>query len=77
MYVNQMHFFVDFNECTSGESDCSQWATCTNTWGSFTCVCLEGFIDINSEWPGRACQGRFSELKGVHMQYHSMVSFCI
>ncbi|XP_044079355.1 uromodulin-like 1 [Siniperca chuatsi] len=46
----------DFNECASGENDCSQWATCTNTWASYTCVCLDGFIDNNPERPGRACQ---------------------
>ncbi|XP_026229258.1 uromodulin-like 1 isoform X2 [Anabas testudineus] len=46
----------DFNECASGENDCSQWATCMNTWGSYTCVCLDGFVDNNPERPGRACQ---------------------
>ncbi|XP_030603045.1 uromodulin-like 1 [Archocentrus centrarchus] len=46
----------DINECASGENDCSQWATCNNTWGSYTCVCLVGFTDNNPERPGRACQ---------------------
>ncbi|XP_068577530.1 uromodulin-like 1 isoform X2 [Cebidichthys violaceus] len=46
----------DFNECASEENDCSQWATCTNTWASYTCVCQDGFIDNNPERPGRACQ---------------------
>ncbi|XP_069578815.1 uromodulin-like 1 [Brachyistius frenatus] len=46
----------DFNECAPGENDCSQWATCTNTWASYTCVCLVGFIDNDPERPGRACQ---------------------
>ncbi|XP_054481207.1 uromodulin-like 1 [Anoplopoma fimbria] len=46
----------DFDECASGENDCSQWATCTNTWASYTCVCLDGFTDNNPERPGRACQ---------------------
>uniref|UniRef100_A0A8D2ZH90 Uromodulin-like 1 n=1 Tax=Scophthalmus maximus TaxID=52904 RepID=A0A8D2ZH90_SCOMX len=52
--------FVDFNECTSGENDCSQWASCSNTWASYTCECLDRFIDNNPERPGRACQGRDS-----------------
>uniref|UniRef100_A0A3Q4ASG1 ZP domain-containing protein n=1 Tax=Mola mola TaxID=94237 RepID=A0A3Q4ASG1_MOLML len=51
--------FLDFNECASGENDCSQWATCTNTWASYTCACLVGFKDNNRERPGRACQGTF------------------
>nr|XP_040038683.1 uromodulin-like 1 isoform X2 [Gasterosteus aculeatus aculeatus] len=46
----------DFNECASNENDCSQWATCTNSWGSYSCVCLEGLIDISPKRPGRACQ---------------------
>ncbi|KAM6983468.1 uromodulin-like 1 [Tautogolabrus adspersus] len=51
----------DFDECASGENDCSQWATCTNTWASYTCVCLDGFIDQNTERPGRACQVKSTE----------------
>ncbi|AWP00480.1 putative uromodulin-like 1 [Scophthalmus maximus] len=47
---------TDFNECTSGENDCSQWASCSNTWASYTCECLDRFIDNNPERPGRACQ---------------------
>ncbi|XP_040038682.2 uromodulin-like 1 [Gasterosteus aculeatus] len=46
----------DFNECASNENDCSQWATCTNSWGSYSCVCLEGLIDKSPKRPGRACQ---------------------
>ncbi|XP_045896630.1 uromodulin-like 1 [Micropterus dolomieu] len=46
----------DWNECASGENDCSQWATCTNTNASYTCVCLDGFIDKTPERPGRACE---------------------
>ncbi|XP_023273462.1 uromodulin-like 1 [Seriola lalandi dorsalis] len=46
----------DSDECLSGENDCSHWATCTNTWSSYGCVCLEGFTDNNPGRPGRACQ---------------------
>ncbi|XP_032433097.1 uromodulin-like 1 [Xiphophorus hellerii] len=46
----------DFDECASGENDCSRWAICTNTWASYTCICLDGFIDNNPERPGRKCQ---------------------
>ncbi|XP_061660290.1 uromodulin-like 1 [Syngnathoides biaculeatus] len=46
----------DFDECVPGENDCSQWATCTNTWGSYTCSCLDGFMDTDPQRPGRACQ---------------------
>ncbi|XP_056910998.1 uromodulin-like 1 isoform X3 [Takifugu flavidus] len=47
---------TDFDECSSGDNDCSLWATCTNTWASYTCVCLRGFKDADPERPGRACQ---------------------
>uniref|UniRef100_UPI003AABF7DC uromodulin-like 1 n=1 Tax=Centroberyx gerrardi TaxID=166262 RepID=UPI003AABF7DC len=46
----------DFDECASGENDCSQWATCTNIWASYECICMEGFTDNNPARPGRACQ---------------------
>ncbi|XP_054899903.1 uromodulin-like 1 [Poeciliopsis prolifica] len=46
----------DYDECASGENDCSRWATCTNTWAFYTCICLDGFIDNNPERPGRNCQ---------------------
>ncbi|XP_026183739.1 uromodulin-like 1 [Mastacembelus armatus] len=46
----------DFNECDSGENDCSLWATCTNTWGSYTCACMARFIDNSQQRPGRACE---------------------
>ncbi|XP_059208336.1 uromodulin-like 1 [Centropristis striata] len=46
----------DFDECALSENDCSQWANCTNTWGSYTCACLDGFIDNNPARQGRTCQ---------------------
>ncbi|XP_073335772.1 uromodulin-like 1 [Pagrus major] len=46
----------DFDECASGENDCSQWAECKNTWASYTCACPYGFIDNNLQRPGRVCQ---------------------
>ncbi|KAK2879824.1 hypothetical protein Q8A73_023636 [Channa argus] len=46
----------DFNECDSEGNDCSPWATCKNEKGSYTCICLDGFIDNNPVRPGRACQ---------------------
>ncbi|XP_041656670.1 uromodulin-like 1 isoform X2 [Cheilinus undulatus] len=62
--INSTKYTVDTNstgisdsdECDSGDNDCSQWAVCTNTWASYTCVCLSGFIDKNQERPGRACE---------------------
>lgn len=45
-------FFADIDECSEGLSDCHQFATCTNTIGSFDCKCMSGF-----EGDGRICIG--------------------
>ncbi|GMR47408.1 hypothetical protein PMAYCL1PPCAC_17603, partial [Pristionchus mayeri] len=34
---------VDINECKTNRSDCHEVAKCTNTIGSYSCVCQEGF----------------------------------
>ncbi|KAM9788981.1 uromodulin-like 1 [Neosynchiropus ocellatus] len=47
---------TDFDECASGDHDCSQKADCINSWASYTCVCQDGFTDINTQRPGRDCQ---------------------
>uniref|UniRef100_A0A8C8IAF4 Uromodulin-like 1 n=2 Tax=Oncorhynchus tshawytscha TaxID=74940 RepID=A0A8C8IAF4_ONCTS len=45
----------DDDECSTGDMDCSPWAQCTNTWGSYSCLCLDGFTDSNPSRPGRGC----------------------
>ena len=34
---------VDRNECTNGEHNCDEHAQCTNTDGSYTCTCNDGW----------------------------------
>ena len=36
-------FLLDIDECINGQSMCSDNATCTNTEGSYTCMCESGF----------------------------------
>lgn len=43
-------FFEDVDECADAIDDCDQEASCTNTPGSFTCACNDGFIG-----DGRSC----------------------
>ncbi|XP_029433887.1 uromodulin-like 1 [Rhinatrema bivittatum] len=46
----------DYDECENHANDCSPYATCTNTLGFYTCSCKDGFMDLNLQWPGRACE---------------------
>ena len=36
-------FILDIDECESGQDNCDVYASCTNTVGSFTCACKNGF----------------------------------
>nr|XP_054770190.1 neurogenic locus notch homolog protein 1-like isoform X2 [Lytechinus pictus] len=50
---------TDTDECSNSTfNDCSQYADCTNTVGSFTCACLDGFQDTSptDEDLGRQCE---------------------
>ncbi|XP_030854057.1 neurogenic locus notch homolog protein 1 [Strongylocentrotus purpuratus] len=49
---------TDIDECSSSTlNDCSSYAECTNTEGSFTCACQEGFIDTTpAPDSGRQCE---------------------
>ncbi|XP_072569310.1 uromodulin-like 1 [Paramormyrops kingsleyae] len=46
---------TDFDECSQKADDCSPFATCGNTFGSYTCVCNKEYRDTNPDWPGRTC----------------------
>ncbi|XP_078691947.1 uncharacterized protein LOC144922177 [Branchiostoma floridae x Branchiostoma belcheri] len=35
---------VDIDECATGTDNCDSEATCTNTDGSFTCTCNDGYV---------------------------------
>ncbi|XP_077098464.1 uromodulin-like 1 [Siphateles boraxobius] len=45
----------DLNECLAAEADCSLWASCENTDGSYTCACWPGYTDLSLSRPGRIC----------------------
>ena len=59
--------FSDVNECELGTIDCDVNSNCTNTEGSYTCICHDGYFDSDG---GRAregdCQGEH-KIEGVSL----------
>ena len=43
LYGHLFIFHTDINECTNGQHTCNLQATCTNTDGSYTCTCIDGY----------------------------------
>ncbi|KAK3091662.1 hypothetical protein FSP39_021645 [Pinctada imbricata] len=51
-------FKRDLDECAFNDwNDCSENATCINTYGKYYCTCLLGYIDASDDitYPGRLC----------------------
>ena len=43
-YKNELFSFADVDECIQGTHDClADVATCTNTFGSYSCACNPGY----------------------------------
>ena len=53
---------ADVNECTSGSHNCHQNATCTNTLGSFSCLCKTGH-----QGNGVTCVGKLSNTSAMNI----------
>ena len=53
MYYLFMYLFSDINECTSNNGYCGQ--VCTNSVGSYTCSCRNGYSLITD---ARTCAGK-------------------
>ena len=50
--------YLDVDECNRlDRGNCSQFATCTNTPGSYICTCMPGFTDEDPDFPGMVCTG--------------------
>lgn len=54
VYNSKYTFLTDIDECKE-EADICALGTCSNTEGSFACLCPEGFIVSTT---GRRCQGK-------------------
>ncbi len=69
LYLTVMcHSFIlsDIDECTEMVDNCHDYAVCTNTIGSFTCVCNDGFSG-----DGVACAGKNLQLTMLRYIYYS------
>ena len=61
---------TDINECIENTNGCAQ--TCTNTAGSFRCVCDLGY-ELNSD--ERTCQGKSAAVKIILWYYLTCNTF--
>ena len=52
LHLSLMCFLVDIDECAEGTDNCDSNAACTNTLGSFTCECNNGYLGS-----GQKCLG--------------------
>ena len=53
-YSNWFIFSTDVNECTNDQHTCHLHGNCTNTDGSYTCDCIDGYTG-----DGNICFGIF------------------
>ena len=61
-------FSSDVDECLANTSPCDASAVCTNTNGSYTCACKDGFTGN-----GTYCQGKqlfLSILQNISEEHH-------
>ena len=54
---------ADVDECQTAKHNCDSNAECTNTDGTFTCQCKNGFSG-----DGVQCRGLFGALSGMYFQ---------
>ena len=53
---------TDCDECTLGTHKCHRFATCRNTYGSYTCSCQSGYTG-----DGAYCAGKIALIKDISL----------
>ena len=61
--------FTDINECTNSTNDCHRNSTCTNSIGSYSCECNQGF-----NGNGTICIGMKYLFELLYLTFSSNVS---
>ena len=51
-YISPNVYVLDINECLELSYPCASGASCTNTYGSYTCTCNSGYSG-----DGSTCEG--------------------
>ena len=46
---------TDIDECIAKTDNCDNNTECTNTLGSYDCICKPGFVDVDGD--GKNCTG--------------------
>lgn len=64
IYKVWFHFFLDIDECESYTDSCHEYATCTNTEGSYSCTCDAGF-----RGDGISCEGNYEIASFLNKQF--------
>ena len=62
---------TDIDECTTSTDNCHKNATCTNTDGSFTCECHNGYAGNGSSCTGNADDTMLPRLHFTTITQHS------
>ena len=69
VYFESHNLFLDVDECVE-QSLCDPSATCTNTPGSYSCTCDEGYTGN-----GTTCSGKPNSL--IYLPFSFILSFRI
>ena len=54
MLIFDFFLYADVDECTNGEDDCHDNATCTNIPGRYECKCNSGFKGNGTDCTGES-----------------------
>ena len=60
-------YTLDNDECSMGEYSCHLNAECMNTWGNYTCECLDGFTDDGREYCQKIGENFYLCMGNIHV----------